>query len=143
MAGEAIGWGAQFFLHNGTTLVELAGVFNMVPPNNQTDDVDVTNYASPGRKREYIAGLVETGEGTIEMNYVPGSVTDVLCRAAKDAGNIRAYKMVIPDAAGDPAWEIEGECYAKGYERNIPVDDKMTANLTVKFTGDPTEAAAA
>jgi hypothetical protein len=30
----------------------------------------------------------------------------------------------------------------RGYERGIPVDDRITATLTVKFTGDTTEVAA-
>jgi len=142
MAGESIGWGAEFQLHNGTSLVALAGVFEMSVPNEQADDVEITHFKSAGKKREYIQGLIETGEGTISMNYVPGSATDILCRAAKDAGDTRAFKIVLPDDAGDPTWEIDGFCYVKGYERDIPVDDRMTATLTVKYTGDTTEAAA-
>lgn len=141
MAGESIGWGAQFWLHDGTQLVKMAGVYALTPPNNQTDDVEITHFESSGRKREYIRGLTETGEGTIEMNYVPGSVTDLLCQASHAAGNVRPYKIVIPDDQGAPAWEITGNCYAKGYERGIPVDDRMTATLTVKFSGDPAEVA--
>jgi len=142
MVGETIGWGAEFQLHNGTSLIELVGVFELTVPNEQADDVEITNFKSAGKKREYIQGLIETGEGTMSMNYVPGSATDTLCQAAKSAGDTRAYKIVIPDAAGDPAWEIDGFCYVKGYERGIPVDDRITATLTVKFTGDTTEAAA-
>jgi predicted secreted protein len=143
MAGETIGWGAAFWLHNGSALAELAGVFNLTPPNPQADDVEITTYKSSGKRREYIQGMIETGEGTIEMNYVPASVTDALCRAAHAAGDTRAFKIVIPDDAGSPAWEITGNCYVKGYERAIPVDDRITANLTVKFTGAINEAAPA
>jgi hypothetical protein len=32
--------------------------------------------------------------------------------------------------------------YAKGYARNIPIDDRMTAVLTLRVSGDLTEAAA-
>lgn len=142
MAGESIGWGAEFQLHNGTALTALVGVFEMSVPNEQADDVEITHFKSTGKKREYIQGLIETGEGTISMNYVPGSATDILCRAAKDAGDTRAFKIVLPDDAGDPLWEIDGFCYVKGYERDIPVDDRMTATLTVKYTGAITESAA-
>lgn len=142
MAGESLGWGAEFKLHNGTTLVSLIGVFELTVPNAMADDVETTHFKSVNKTREYIQGLVETGEGTFTMNYVPGSVTDALCRSAKLAGNTRAYKIIIPDIAGTPEWEIDGFCYVKGYERSIPNDDRMTATLTVKFTGATTELAA-
>ena len=141
MANEAIGWSAEFQLHNGTILTKLAGAFELTVPNDQADDVEITSFDSAGKRREYIQGLVESGEGTISMNYVPGSVTDALCRTAHTAGDTRAYKIIIPATDGTDAWEIDGFCYAKGYERNIPLDDRLTATLTVKFSGAVTEAA--
>lgn len=144
MAGESIGWGSEFWLENDSeTLTQLAGVFEMGLPNEQVDDVEVTHYKSANRKREYIAGLIETGEVDIQMNYVPGSATDILCREAHNSGTVRGYKVVLSDNEGDAAWEIEGECYVKGYVREIPVDDRKTATLTIKFSGDTTEKAAA
>jgi predicted secreted protein len=143
MSGEAIGWGAEVWLDNASgTLTELVGVFELTIPNYQTDEVEITHFKSAGRKREYIAGLIETGEGTFSMNYVPGSATDVICRAAHADGVTRSFKIVIPDAAGVDEWEIEGDCFVRGYERGIPVDDRITATLTVKFTGDTVESAA-
>lgn len=142
MADEAIGWGAEVHLHNGSSLTELVGVFELTVPNEQADDVEVTHFKSPGKKRQYIQGLIETGEGTFSMNYVAGSATDLLCQAAKNAGDTRAYKIVIPDDAGLPHWEIDGFCYVKGYERAIVVDDRQTATLTVKFSGDTEEGSA-
>lgn len=73
------------------------------------------------------------------MNYVPGSATDVIIRAALADGVTRSYKIVLPD--GDAGWEIEGDCIVRGYERNVPIDDRMTATLTIRFTGASTEAA--
>jgi predicted secreted protein len=145
MAGESIGWGAEFWLTNDAgspVLTELAGVTGITVPNPQADDVEITHFKSAGKTREYIQGLIEAGEGTFEMNYVPGSATDVLCRAAQAAGTPRPYKIIIPDAAGVDEWQITGSCYAKGYERNIPIDDRMMATLTVKFSGLASEAAA-
>jgi len=142
MAG--IGYGAAFWLHNGATpgaLTELAEVFALTPPNEQVDDVETTHYKSPGRTREYIQGLIDAGEADVQMNYSPGSATDILIRGAKAAGN-RAYKIELLDDAGD-IWEITGNCYVKGYEREIPIDDRMTATMTVRFAGASEEAAAA
>lgn len=143
MSGESIGWGAQMWLDSAAdVLTQLMGVFELTVPNDQADDIEVTHYGSVGRKREYIAGLIETGEGTVSMNYVPGSATDILIRAAHADAVVRDYKIVIPDPLGAPEWNITGKCYVKGYERGIPLDDRMTAVMTIKFTGDVTEAAA-
>lgn len=142
MSDAIIGWDAEFWLDNASgTLTQIAEVISVTPPNPQADDVEVTHYKSPNRRREYIAGLIEDGEGTIEINYVPGSATDVLIRAAVNDGARRSYRFVLPD--GNTGWQIDGDCIVKGFERNIPVDDRMTASITVRFTGASTEAAAA
>lgn len=144
MTTEAqIGIGAQFWLDNNAgppaVLTQLGEILTVTPPNPQTEEVEATHFASPNRRREYISGLIEDGEGNFEMNYVPGSVTDALIRGAQASGLAKNYKIVIPDGAG--TWEITGACIVKGYERNIPIDDRMTATLTVRFTGASVEAA--
>jgi predicted secreted protein len=144
MTTEAqIGIGAEFWLADNTgppgVLTKLAEIISITPPNPQTAEVEATHFGSPNRRREYIAGLIEDGEGTFEMNYVPGSTTDVLIRGAQASGLTKAYKIVIPDGVG--TWKVEGSCIVKGYERNVPIDDRMTASLTVRFTGAVTEAA--
>jgi predicted secreted protein len=145
MTTEAqIGIGAEFWLDNnaGTpVLTQLGEILSISTPNPQVAEVEATHFGSPNRRREYISGLIEDGEGSFEMNYVPGSVTDVNIRGALASGLTKGYKIVIPDGAG--TWEIEGECIVRGYERNIPIDDRMTATLTVRFTGASTEAAGA
>lgn len=140
MTTEAqIGIGAQFWLDDAVgTLTQLSEIISITPPNPQTAEVEATHFASPNRRREYISGLIEDGEGAFEMNYVPGSATDVLIRAAQAAGTARDYRIVIPDGAG--TWKIDGQCIVRGYERNLPIDDRMTATLTVRFTGASTEA---
>jgi len=145
MATEAqIGLGTQLWLDNnaGTpVLTQLGEILSVTPPNPQTEQVEATHMASPNRRREFISGLIDDGEGTFEMNYVPGSTTDALIRGAQASGLTKGYRIVIPDGTG--TWVIEGDCIVTGYERNIPIDDRMTATMTVRFTGDSTEAAGA
>jgi predicted secreted protein len=144
MTTAKIGWGTQFWLDNASgVLTELAEILSVTLPNPQVDDVEATHFKSPNRRREYIAGLIEDGEGTFEMNYIPGSATDIICRAAINDGVARSYRIAIPDGDADAfLWNVTGECIVKGYERNIPIDDRMTATLTVRFTGAVTEAEA-
>lgn len=139
MTNARIGYGAEFWLDNASNvLTQLDEVLSVTPPNPQTTDVEATHLLSPNRRREYIAGLIEDGEGTFEFNYIAGNATDLLVQAAISDGVARSYKIVIPDGA--TGWEITGDCIVKGWERNIPIDDRMTATLTVRFTGASTEA---
>ena len=139
MTDARIGYGAEFWLDNASgVLTQLAEVLSVTPPNPQTTEVEATHMASPNRRREYISGLIEDGEGTFEFNYVPGGATDLLVQAAISDGVERSYKIVIPD--GSTGWEITGDCIVKGWERSVPIDDRMTATLTVRFTGASVEA---
>jgi predicted secreted protein len=138
-----IGSGAEFWLDSASdVLTQLSEVLSVTPPNPQTEDVEATHMASPNRRREYIAGLIEDGEGSFEFNYIPGNATDALIRAAINDGVTRDYKIVLPVADGS-TWEITGDCVVKGWERNAPIDDRMTATLTVRFTGSSSEVAGA
>ena len=142
MSDAVIGLGAEFWLDSASNvLTKLGEVTNVPLPNEQVDDVEVTHYGSLGRTREYIAGMIDAGEGSIEMNYAAGSATDLLLTAAKADGVVRDYKVVIPTSSG--TWEVTGQCYVKGYEKTIPIDDRLTATITVRFTGATTEAAGA
>lgn len=142
MTDARIGWSAEFWLAaaNGT-LTQLDEIIAITPPQSVADDVEATHMLSPNRRREYIAGLIEDGEGDFEMNFVPGSATDIICRAALNDGEEREYRIVIPDGAF--GWKIEGTARVRGYVRNVPIDDRMTATVTLKFSGSPVEAAAA
>lgn len=137
-----IGRNSQFHLDDASdSLTQLSEILSVALPNSQIEDVEATHMAS-GTRREYIAGLIDDGEGTIEMNYVPGSDTDVLITAALADGVTRGYKVVLPVADGS-TWEVTGDCIVKGYEKSVPIGDRMTATMTIRFTGASSEAAGA
>lgn len=141
MTEAAIGYGAEFWLENNSgTLVQLDEIVAVTPPNSQTADVEATHMKSPNRRREYIAGLIDDGEGTFEMNLMPGSTTDLLIQQAQTEGDQRNYRIYIPDGAF--GWRISGSCIVKGYERKVPIDDRMMATLTIRFSGSADESAA-
>ncbi|AHE55535.1 phage tail tube protein [Sphingomonas sanxanigenens] len=141
MAGETTGWGSEFHLANASgTLIELDGVFDMGIPEETVSEVEKTHYKSPQKRREYIGGLIDTGTFSIQMNYVPGSATDAACREAR--GKVREFMTRLPDEDGEPAWEISGTVLVLGYQRAIPLDDRLTATLNVRVTGAVDEDAA-
>ena len=139
-----IGAGSEFWLANAAgVLTELDEVTEIPFAEETRDDVEVTHFKSPGRRKEYKGGLIEPGEGTITLNYIPGSPTDLLIAAAHADGKVRAYKSVLPDDAGEPAWEIAGFLIVKSRGRSVPIGDRMTQSVAVRFTGAATEDEAA
>lgn len=134
MTEARIGWGVEVWLDNASdALTQLDECIAIGLPNSQVEDVEATHMLSPNRRREYIAGLIDDGEGTFEFNLVPGGATDLLIQAAVDDGVARDYEVIIPDGAYGQ--KFAGDCIVKGYERTVPIDDRMTATMTVRFTG--------
>ncbi|MEM9085304.1 MAG: phage tail tube protein [Pseudomonadota bacterium] len=145
MSNAGIGHGTVFSLSTDATdtnLTVLAEIKTVTPPNGIAEDVDVTHFGSPEKRREFILGLIDDGEGEFMMNLVPGSATDSLIRTARTAQDLRAYRIALPASAGG-TWEIDGTCRVKGYSREIPIDGVMEATMLVRFTGASTEAAGA
>jgi predicted secreted protein len=134
-----IGYGCQFWLHNGTALTKLAEVMQVSLPNEQVDEVEATHMESPNRTREYVSGLIDPGEITLELNYIAGSTTDTLINAAKASGAQRDCKIVVPAKTAAQAFTFKG--IVKGYERNAPIDDRQTATVTIRIAGAVTQAA--
>lgn len=141
---EGTGWGGQFHLHNGTALTKLLRVTAIDFPEDTVDEEDVTTLESPGRRKEFIPTLIDGGSFTVEMNYIPGSITDTLCRAAATTRDVRAWKIVIPDEAGVAERQISGSGYVQSYKPDpLTAGGAKKATLTIRTTGAQTEAAAA
>lgn len=137
-----LGDGSEFWLENAEgNLQELAMVTEVPMPQEETELIEVTHMKSPNRRKEYTSGWKDGSEGDVVMNYVPGSETDALIRDAKDKGDRRAYRIVLPTKDG--TWEVTGFVIVRGYLPTNPLGDRRTATMTVKFTGAETQAAGA
>lgn len=112
------------------TLVYIAETTSHTPPSFTDETVEVTHMQSPNRAREYVAGLTDTGESTHEMNFVPASPTD---RFLLSIGG----KNLIAYLTFTNGYRMIYSAVRQGYERNIPMDDKRVATLTLKASGDP------
>jgi predicted secreted protein len=137
----SIGYGTllEVSTDNGATWAAVAEVTNITPPSDTVDSVDVTHMQSPNRTREFIPGLADPGECSMEMNFVPGSATDVQLRTLKASGTKAKWRITWPNAV---IWVFSG--FITGVEATGPVDDKMGVTATIKVTGAvaPSPAAA-
>lgn len=128
-----IGYGGRFEVELGVTpgdFLALAEVNNITPPNESVDVIDVTHMDSPDRTREFIQGLVDPGDMSVEMNWVPGSATEDLILAWRAAGETREARITTPNSV-----TYTFPCFVTGYSPGMPIDGKMTATLTCKVAG--------
>lgn len=137
MTDARIGYGTGLEVFSNGAWVEIAEVFMVTPGEATTDRVDATHMKSPGRRREYISGLIDSGEASFEINWIAGSDTDVLLRSLQTSGNNVDWRITFPNGV-----TVTFEASITGFSKAIPLDDKMTATLTLAVSGDETWGAA-
>lgn len=113
----------------------VAGIVNVTPPSPSRDIIDVTHSASPGMAREFIVGLIDYGEASFDLNWVPNDTTDAMLQDISLETAPRIWKMTFTQVAGSP--NVTFDAYLTAYERTAPTEDKMTASITLKVTGAP------
>lgn len=100
------------------------------PPADADDTVEATHMQSPNRRREYVPGLSDGGEATFEMNYVAGSASDIFLRSIR--GKALKVRQTFPNGI-----QLLYDAARSGYTQSLPNEDKQTATLTLKVSGDP------
>lgn len=119
----------------GTTYETIANVTNIGGPERTRETIDVTAHDSPGGWMEFLGGLKDGGEISLDLNYDPSEPTHDLDDDFDDVLP-RNYRIVIlPDTDDEHTWQISGILTSVGDE--FPYDDKMARSITVKVTGKP------
>jgi predicted secreted protein len=97
----AIGYSTTFAIESATpgTYTTLGEVADVTPPSLTRETDDATHMGSANRVREYIAGLRDSGEASVVLNYVPGGAAWDLLKAAYDSDAPVNYKITFPNAA--------------------------------------------
>jgi predicted secreted protein len=129
------GFGTQLLRGNGATpevFTAVAHLTGVTPPGLSRDTIDVSDHDSPDQWREFIGGMKDGGEVSVDINYDP-PVHDVIA-ADFDDPKPRSYKVVFPD---DDATTWSFQAILTGFEPDAPFDDKLSASLTWKVSGKP------
>lgn len=96
------------------------------------DTQDATHMGSTARYREFISGLRDAGEISVEVNFVPDGTTLDNAMTDYEADVARNYQIVWVDTS---EFEFSGIC--TGVSTAAAVGDKMAATFTYKLTGQP------
>lgn len=142
MTTARIGYGTKYEIWDASLTVpaftEVAEVITVTPGESTTDRVDATHMQSPGRRREYIAGLVDSGTASIEINWLPGSPTDELIRGLLSSGAVVEHRITFNNGV-----TVTFDAAVTGFSKVIPIDDRMTATVEIAPSGEETWGEAA
>lgn len=134
MSDAIPGYGTGFFVEDAAgsdVFVEMGEVTEVTPPDESTEQIDVTHMKSPGRTREFAQGMIDAGQGSFGINWIPGNPTDVFLRAWRASGETRACRIDYPNDTRDtfPA-------FITGVSKTMPVADKLAATINLKIAGE-------
>jgi hypothetical protein len=134
-----IGHGTTFAIFDTTLVppayVVLAEVTNITPPALARDMVEATHTESPDKWREFIPGLRDAGEVTLELNFLPEGAATTRLLALINSDEPSQSRIRFNDAAPEIDWVFTA--FLSAFEPEAPVEDKMTASVTFKLTGKP------
>lgn len=134
MASNAVaGVGTQFRRWSGSAWVKIAEINSITGPGMTRDTIDVTSLDSTGGYREFITGFRDGGTVSLSMNFTRSTYDTMLADFESDSA--QNYEIVLPDAE-NTSLEFEGlvtEC-----PLSISPDDKITSDVVIKVSGQPT-----
>lgn len=124
---------------HGTTLTiggtAVGNIMSISGPDQSRDPIDISTMESSNKFREFIPGMIDAGELTMELNFDGTTVSSVLDGQL----TATASSIVVTFSDADTAtFTCNGFITALGHA--IPMDDKVTQSVTIKFTGEPTYA---
>ena len=95
--------------------------------------IDVTSFCSPGNDREYIAGLADGEEVTLNLNYITNNANQQSVRTSVDNGETRDFQIVMDDGTNSETFTFAAVCLA--WTLNPSFDDANRVAFTLKITG--------
>lgn len=145
MASQAISaFGTLLKIGDGTTPTEnfttIAELRTLKGPTLSAETIDVTVHNTPTPFRRFISGLIDGGEVTFDINFIPqepthsysaGLLADMLNRTRRN------FQLVFPDN-GHTTWTIPG--IITGFQMSSEPSQVLMASVTVKVAGPPTFA---
>lgn len=105
-----------------------------IPPIVQSVEfVEATNQDSEDRTREYIPGLVDVEELTIQANYIADSAVHAAIFAMPRAGVKRRWRII--ETTASPNVQYDFEAFVSSASVAMPVAEKKVFEFGLRITG--------
>jgi len=124
------GVGTTFSRWSGSAWVAIGQINSIDGPGMSRDTIDVTSLGSTGGYRQFIAGFRDAGTIQLAMNFT--RLNYELMKTDFESDSLQNYRIVLPDTE---ATTIEFEGLVTELPLSIPADDKITADVTIKISG--------
>lgn len=132
IAASAVpGFGVVLKLKDGTSTIRIGDIAGVTPPGYTAEILDVTHQESPGKIREKVGGVLDAGQVTATIRYVPG--TPGTQRLYQDAGKTLDWVIEFPEDIG---WNCEFRAVLESF---VPAEagpsTVLEGTLTLSVTG--------
>lgn len=137
MSNEQIGIGVKFYRWDmdPTTpaFIEMCNITGLGGPSYARDVLETTDLCTEGGFRTFVGGLRDAGELTVSMNFNKDNFNLMMEDFLIDTPNKYGISIPLPN---EMAFEFEG--LVQGPPIEIPRDDIITMEVTIKISGKPT-----
>lgn len=111
--------------------VTIPEVSSINGPSGSASIIDVTDLSSTAKEKKM--GLMDEGQVTLELNYLPDNAVHETLRAARAAKTLKSFVITFTDTA--PASWFRFNAYVTAFSVSNAVDQVMKASVTLEITG--------
>lgn len=132
--------GALVQVGDGTPISGLEGyttipeVMHITGPSTKFDLLDVTSHDSDGAFREYIPGLLDGDQISIDINWRPSNTVHKSLRLDSVNQTLRSVQIVFPDTGENT---VQSNTYVQELTPKADIGTPMSAAVKFKVTGNP------
>lgn len=117
-----------------STIAEVTGFSG---PGEKLDMIECTHMESPNSYKEYIPSLLDAGEISFDINFLPAHTTQTGLRSDMTGRTKRNFQIIWSDT-GTTTYSFAG--YITSFQPSAKINDKLSASVTIKVTSSITVA---
>ena len=143
MSNGIAAYGTKLLVGDGggtEVFTAVAEIRNIGGPEISVDTTDVTPHSTSAPWRHKVATLIDGGEVTLELNFLPGATDQAALRADMIARTKRNFRIEWPITP--TAYRASFAGYVTKLSPSAPHDAELSASMTITITGAVTFAAA-
>ena len=113
------------------TFTTIGEIISFSGLGGEASEIETTSVTSTSK--EFILGLPDGGDFTITVNLDPQDSQQTGLRDDRTNGTLRNFKITLTDTGSTT---IDFAAYVKGFSINGAVDEKVTADITLRVNQD-------
>jgi predicted secreted protein len=120
---------------DNSTFTTIAEVLKINGSGGKSDLADVTNMDSPSSFREKLPTLLDSGDVSFDVNWIPGNTTQTQLTTDFNNQTLLYWKILLPNGTNG----LTFQAYVTDKNFDLPIDKQGTKSLKLTITGPITE----